>query len=357
LTFRQWHHDQSSPSQLIWRFSTFIFQFLIFNAFLSSAIVLVANAQTPQQDVEVVRTETDLTNLLFSVSDKNNRYITTLKQSDIRLLEDGVPQTLFTFQQDTDLPLAIAFLIDVSGSEERTLPREKAAARAFIENVIKSSKDQAAIIPFEGYAHLEQPLTRDVLGIFRVLERVDVAVPSYMGSAPALTGIASKPGTVGPPMEGTTAIWDAIALTCRQVMSRSARPRRRAIILLTDGWDTASRLSRNSAVDQAIESETIIYAIGIGDSHKDGVDRKALTDVADSTGGRAFFPKKEEDLKAAFAEIERELRSQYLVAYSSTNKKHDGTFRKMTIEITNPELRKEQLRLRYRPGYFAKKSG
>jgi Ca-activated chloride channel family protein len=321
------------------------------------AFALAAPAQVSGQDVEVVRTETDLTNLLFSVKDKNNRYVTTLKENDIRVLEDGVPQTLFTFQQETDQPLAIAFLIDVSGSEERTLPQEKAAAREFIESVIKSSKDQAAIIPFEGYAHLEQPLTRDVLGIYRALERVDVAIPTYLGLGPALTGIASKPGTVGPPMDGSTAIWDAIALTCRQVLARSAHPRRRAIILLTDGWDTSSRLSRNSAVDQAIESETIIYAIGIGDSRLEGVDRKVLNDVADSTGGRAFFPKKEADLKSAFAEIEQELRSQYLVAYSSTNKKHDGSFRKMTIEITNPDLRKEQLRLRYRPGYFAKKSG
>ncbi len=314
--------------------------------------------QTPtDQDVDVVRTQTDLTNLPFSVADKNNRYLTTLKESDIRVLEDNVPQTLFTFQQETNQPLSIAFLIDVSGSEERTLPQEKAAARAFIESVIKSSKDQAAIIPFEGYAHVEQPLTRDVIGIYRALELVDVAVPSYTGSAPALTGIVSKPGTVGPPMEGFTAIWDAITLTCRQVMARSARPRRRAIILLTDGRDTASRVARNTAITQAIESETIIYAIGIGDPRQEGVDRGVLNDLAESTGGRAFFPKKEADLKAAFAEIELELRSQYLAAYSSTNKKHDGSFRRITIEVTNPDLRKEQLRLRYRPGYYAKRAG
>ncbi|HSP63619.1 MAG TPA: hypothetical protein VLQ90_11600 [Pyrinomonadaceae bacterium] len=152
---------------------------LLVTFFLIVALFAGGAAQTPaNQDVEVVRTETDLTNLPFSVSDKNNRYLTTLKESDIRVLEDGVPQTLFTFQQETDQPLAIAFLIDVSGSEERTLPQEKAAARVFIENVIKSSKDQAAIIPFEGYAHLEQALTRDVIGIYRALGRVDVAVPS-----------------------------------------------------------------------------------------------------------------------------------------------------------------------------------
>ena len=97
---------------------------------LVGGLLLPTPAQTPaDQDVDVIRTQTNLTNLPFSVSDKTNRYITTLKESDIRVLEDNVPQTLFTFQQETDQPLAIAFLIDVSGSEERTLPREKAAAR------------------------------------------------------------------------------------------------------------------------------------------------------------------------------------------------------------------------------------
>ena len=318
---------------------------------------LLAQPQTSSsQDIDVIRTETDLTNLLFTATDKNNRYITTLQQNDVRVLEDGVPQTLFTFQRETDRPLAIAFLIDVSLSEERTLPDEKAAARTFIENVIRSEKDQAAIIPFEGYAHLEQPLTRDMLGIYRALERVDVAYPSYMGSAPPLSGISSGPGTVRPPQEGSTAIWDSIALTCRQVLARSPGQRRRAIILLTDGRDTSSRLARSEAIDQAIGSETVVYAIGIGDKKYDGVDRGPLNNIAERTGGRAFFPKKEDDLKAAFAEIDQELRSQYLVAYTSTNKSHDGAYRKMTLEITNPEMRKEQLKLRYRPGYFAKRS-
>jgi len=115
-------------------------------------------------------------------------------------------------------------------------------------------------------------------------------------------------------------------------------------------------LLRSESIDQAIASETVVYAIGIGDKKYDGVDRGPLNNIAERTGGRAFFPKKEDDLKAAFAEIEQELRSQYLVAYTSTNKNHDGAYRKMSIEITNAELRKEQLKLRYRPGYFAKRS-
>jgi len=335
----------------------------MFNVVLGLIVALTATiySQTPTptsppgQDVDVIRTETDLTNLLFTATDKNNRYITTIQQGDVRVLEDGVPQTLFTFQRETDRPLAIAFLIDVSISEERTLPDEKAAARTFIENVIRSSKDQAAIIPFEGYAHLEQPLTRDVLGLYRALESVEVASPAYLGAAPPIGGITSGPGTIAPPREGWTSIWDSIAVTCRQVLARSTGQRRRAIILLTDGHDSSSRLLRSTAIDQAISSETVIYAIGIGDRRYDGVDKSGLNNVAERTGGRAFFPKKEDDLRAAFAEIEQELRSQYLVAYSSTNKQRDGGFRKMSIEITNSNLSKQQLKLRYRPGYFAKR--
>jgi Ca-activated chloride channel family protein len=338
-------------------------------------------AQDPAaQDDEVVRVETDLTNLFFTVTNKQKAFVTTLREDDLRLIEDGVPQKILTFQRETDRPLSIAFLIDVSASEEHTLPQEKAAARAFIETVIRSNKDQAAIIPFTGSAFLEQGLTRDVFSIYRALERVEVALPAYLGSGKPIGGIVSGPGMKRPPQEGSTAIWEAIALASSEVLARSMEPkviaqqnrerentragqretpeapkqRRNAIILLTDGQDTTSRLLRSDAINSALQAETVIYAIGIGDSKFGGVDRGALNAVASATGGRAFFPKRETDLTNAFVEIEQELRSQYLIAYSSTNKKRDGGYREMQIEITNPELQKEQLQLRHRPGYFAK---
>ena len=293
-------------------------------------------AQTPiEQDDEVIRVDTDLTNLLFTASDKRNRFITTLKEEDLRLIEDGVPQKLLMFQRETDRPLALAFLIDVSASEERTLPQEKAAARSFIEAVIQSSKDQAAIVAFTGSAFLEQGLTRDIFSLYRALERVEVALPNYLGSGRPISGIATGPGMAAPPREGTTAIWDAIYVTAGELLSSNPSQkdppaivqRRRAIILLTDGWDTSSRVARSDAINRVLEAETVIYAIGIGDNKHEGVDKGALNALAASTGGRAFFPKKEVDLKTAFAEIEQELRSQYLIAYSSTNKKRDGAYR------------------------------
>jgi VWFA-related protein len=310
-------------------------------------------AQKPdRQDEDVIHVETDVTNLVFTATNKYHRFITTLQQNDIRILEDGVPQKLFTFQRETDRPLSIALLIDVSASEERTLPDEKAAARSFVETIIRSAKDEAAIIPFEDYAYLEQPLTANVISIYQALERVEVALPSYTGSGRRIGGIASGPGISQPP-EGSTAVWDAIGLTAGEVLARSRGQRRRAIILLTDGQDTSSRLRRSEAIDRAVASETVVYAIGIGDTKYEGVDKSALSELVERTGGRAFFPKRGANLKAAFEEIEHELRSQYLVAYSSTNKRRDGAYRQMRIEITNPELRKEQLKLRYRPGYFA----
>lgn len=311
------------------------------------------HAQTVQDD-DVVRVDTDVTNLPFTATDKQRRFITTLRAEDVRVLEDGVPQQVFTFQQETDRPLAIAFLIDVSGSQEYTLGDEKAAARTFIENVFQSSRDLLAIVPFTGLAYLEQEMTRDTLSVYQVLQRVEVAWPSYLGSGRPLTGIATGPGLPATPREGSTAIWDAVALTSSNVLSKTPGLRRRAIILLTDGHDSTSRLAKTDAINSTLAAEAVVYAIGIGSSKYDGVDRGALRDLAQRTGGRAFFPDKKFDLMAAFAEIEKELRTQYLIAYSSTNKRRDGAYRKITIEITNPELRKQNLELRHRPGYFAK---
>jgi len=243
----------------------------------------------------------------------------------------------------------------VSGSQQYTLSDEKAAARGFIESAIHSNKDQVAVVPFTGRAFLEQGLTRDVLSVYRVLQQIDVAIPAYPGVGRPLSGIPTGPGLPATPDDGTTAIWDAIALTSSQVLSKIQDQRRRAIVLLTDGLDTSSRLTHNNAINEALAAETVVYAIGIGDSKGEGVNKGAVREIAERTGGRAFFPKKTDDLQAAFAEIEKELRTQYLIAYSSSNKKRDGAYRKITVEIANPALKNEKLEVRHRPGYFAKK--
>ncbi len=306
------------------------------------------------QEDEVVRVETDLTNLLFTAVDKQKRFVTSLRQEDIRVVEDGVPQEIFTFARQTELPLSLAILIDTSISEERTLPAEKAAASAFIDSVLRPDKDEAAVISFTGDATLEQGLTGSATRIRRAIERVEFVPPSgYIGGGVGAGGTPPISGR-NQSLAGSTAIWDAIWVTSDEVLSGASDKTRRAIILLTDGVDSSSGKKMSEAVDRAVKADAVIYTIGIGDEMFGGVDEGSLKKVSERTGGRAFFPRDESELRAAFDQIQLELRSQYLVAYSPTNKNRDGSFRKVQIEITNPELRKQNLRLTYRQGYFAK---
>lgn len=311
---------------------------------------------TTLDDDEIERVDTSLTNVIFTAVDRNKRFVTSLKQEDIRVLEDGVPQQIFTFQQSIDLPLTLAIVIDTSISQERTLPEEKRAARAFVDAVMRASKDEVAVLSFTGDSTLEQGLTGNPARVRSAIERVEFTPPSgYVGG-----GVLVRGGT--PPISGdnqstagSTAIWDALYATCKEVMTESSDKTRRAIILLTDGEDTSSMLKLSEAVDQALKTETMIFAIGIGDSFNySGVDEGSLRKITERTGGRAYFPRSEDDLREAFAQIQRELREQFLVAYSPTNKRRDGTYRKLEIEIVNPELRKSNIKLTYRQGYFAK---
>lgn len=309
--------------------------------------------ELPQDSDEVVRVETNLTTIFFTAADKNKRFISTLKKEDLRVLEDGQAQELFTFQQNTDLPLSAAILIDCSASEERTLPDEKAAARSFLEAVLRPGRDEAAIVSFTGEVTLEQGFTGSIERLRRAIDRVDFVPPAgYIGGGIVVGGTPPISDT-NQALAGSTAIWDAVWATSNELLQDSADNARRAIILLTDGEDTISQVKMNDAIERAQKADALIYTIGIGDSYNFGVNEGALRKIAEQTGGRAYFPRSERELREAFAQIQRDLREQYLVAYSPLNKARDGSYRRIQIEITNPELRK-LLKLNYRPGYFAK---
>ena len=304
-----------------------------------------------QDDDEVITVESDLTNILFTAVDKNKRFVDALKQGDVRILEDGVPQDIFTFQKQADLPLSLAILIDTSGSQERTLPEEKAAAQRFVDSVLRQRKDEAAVVSFTGETTLENGLTGSAARVKQAIERV-----RFIPAAGVING-----GMVGtPPISGTnqaaagsTAIWDAIWVTSKDVLTEAPPRTRRAIILLSDGVNTYGQFNLGEAVQQALRSEVAVYSIGIGDDFNyEGVDEGALRRISERTGGRAYFPQSGADLQIAFQQIERELREQYLVAYSPKNKARDDRFRELKIEVVNPELKKQNLRLTYRPGYF-----
>src|SRR5436305_1882169 len=303
---------------------------------------------------DVVRVETNLTNIFFTAADKQKRFVSTLTKDDVRVLEDGVPQNLFTSQPNSDLPLSVAVLIDCSGSEERTLPEEKGAARAFLESVLRADKDEAAIVSFTGEVTLEQGLTGNIPRLRRAIDQVEFVPPSgYIGGGVVVGGTPPISGTQQT-LAGSTAIWDAIWATSNELLSDSAEHTRRAIVLLTDGEDTISQVRMQEAINRAVKAEALIYAIGIGDRYQYGIDEGALRKITEGTGGRAYFPRNERDLNDAFAQIQRDLRERYLIAYSSSNKNRDGSYRRVTIEIVNPDLRRENFKLNYRPGYFAK---
>lgn len=309
--------------------------------------------ELPQDSDEVVKVETNLTNIFFTAADKNRRFIGDLKSDDIRILEDGKPQEIFTFQQNIDLPLSIAILIDTSASEERTLPDEKAAARSFLENVLRPTKDEAAVVSFTGETTLEQGFTGSVDRLRRAIDRVEFVPPSgYIGGGVVVNGTPPISGT-NQSLAGSTAIWDAVWATSEELISDSAEHSRRAIILLTDGDDTSSRMKMHEAVERAQKADALIYAIGIGDRYTFNVNEGALKKITEQTGGRAYFPQNERDLRDAFAQIQRDLREQYLVAYSPSNKARDGSYRRVEIQVVKPDLR-GQLKLNYRAGYFAK---
>jgi Ca-activated chloride channel family protein len=308
----------------------------------------------PQDSDDVVRVETNLTSIFFTAADSNKRFVSNLKKEDVRIFEDGQAQEIFTFQPNIDLPLSIAILIDTSRSEERTLPDEKAAARSFIEAVMRPERDEAAIVSFTGDVTLEQGFTGNLDRLRRAIDRVEFVPPSgYIGGG-VVVGSTPPISDTNQILAGSTAIWDAVWASSNELLSLSADNTRRAIILLTDGEDTISQVKMHEAIERAQKADALIYAVGIGDSYQGGVDTGSLQKIAGQTGGRAYFPRNERELRSAFDQIQRDLREQYLVAYSPSNKARDGSYRKIHIEVVDPELRKQNLKLNYRPGYFAK---
>jgi Ca-activated chloride channel homolog len=294
-----------------------------------------------EDEVETIRVGTQLVNVLFAAQDKQNRYINDVAQEEITILEDGKPQQIFTFKREFDLPLTMAILVDVSGSEQFMLPVLKDAGSRFIESVIRQNKDTAAIIKFEGEPTLMQGLTSNRARLRKGLE--DIA---FIAAPPVSIYGGSTPPINGGSRQGGTSMYDAIIATCADLLAKE--PGRKTIILITDGEDTTSRMKLGDAIDEALRAEVVIYSIGIGDA---GVNEGVLKRISEATGGRGVFPKGNRDLDQAFMQLEQDLRQQYLLAYEPTNETPDGGFRKIEIKLPN----RKDIRVRHRKGYYAPK--
>ncbi|HEX4603871.1 MAG TPA: VWA domain-containing protein [Candidatus Angelobacter sp.] len=274
-----------------------------------------------------VRVRTDEVNVVFTVVDKDGRFVRDLKQEQFRIIDNNrPPRQIMNFAAQTDLPLHVGLLIDASNSIRDRFQFEKDAASEFLYEIVRPKSDRAFVLAFDETWDVTQDFTGD-------LDKLRTGVKGIVAG-------------------GGTALWDAIYFACRDKLLKEPATGavRRAIILVSDGDDNQSRVLREEAVDMAKRSEVIIYAISttLMNTHTKGDDN--LKTLAEATGGRAFFPVKLDDVVAAFADIQEELRSQYSISYRPDQFVADGQFRQIQILADN-----KKYKVRAKKGYYVPK--
>ncbi len=277
-------------------------------------------------DIPKIRVGTNEVNVVFTVTDKHGKRVTDLKQADFRIVDDSKPVAeIRSFHAETNLPLQVGLLIDASSSVRDRFKFEQESAIEFLNQTVRKHYDLAFVVGFDATPEVTQDFTDDT-------EKLAHGVREL------------RPG-------GGTALYDALYYACRDKLLKQAQkgPTRRAIILLSDGEDNQSHVTREEAIEMAQRAEAIIYTISTNVSGTKGAGDKVLERMADATGGRAFFPFQIRDVSNAFAEIQDELRSQYDVSYKPADFKSDGHYR--TIEIVAND--RKNFRVRARRGYYA----
>jgi Ca-activated chloride channel family protein len=275
------------------------------------------------ESVFTVRKTVNEVHLVFTVTDKHGHYITDLKQDDFKILDDSKPpKEILSFSSETDLPLQVGLLIDASESVSGRFRFEQEAAIEFLKQTIRRKYDQAFVIGFDLTPKVTQDFTDD---------------PEQL-----LVGISElRPGSL-------TAIYDALYFACRdKLLKPQAGPVRRVIILVSDGNDKASSVTREKAIEMAQRAEVSVYTISTNPAGSGGHGNKTLERIADATGGRSYVPSKITEVTNAFTAIQEELRSQYAVFYKPAAFSTDGHYRTIKVQAQN----QKGLRIRSRKGY------
>jgi VWFA-related protein len=280
-------------------------------------------------NIPTVRIRTDEVNVVFTVVDKDGRFVRDLKQEQFRILDNNrPPRQITSFAAQTNLPLHVGLLIDASNSIRDRFQFEKDAASEFLYEVIRPKSDLAFVLAFDEVVDVTQDFTGDLDKLRKGLKTIQAG--------------------------GGTALWDAVYYACRDKLMKepASSAVRRAIILVSDGEDNQSRVFQKEAIDMAQRAEVIIYTIStslMSNSTKGDANLKAL---AESTGGRAFFPNKLDDVVAAFDDIQQELRSQYSVSYRPEQFEANGQFRPVQIQTDN-----KKYKVRSKKGYYSRPQG
>ncbi len=283
------------------------------------------SAPASDDNLTVIRKRVDEVNVVFTVTDKREHFVKDLTQSDFKVIDNNKPANIQSFSRQTNLPLRVGLLIDASNSVRDRFKFEQEAAIEFLNQIIRPPYDKAFVIGFDTTPEVTQDFTDDTQALSHGVRMLRAG--------------------------GGTAMYDAIYFACRDKLMNADKgllATRRAIILLSDGEDNQSRVSREEALEMALRAEVIVYAISTNTSGIKLRGDKILEYFAEQTGGKAFFPFKIEDVANAFTEISDELRSQYAISYKPADFVPDGKYRKIEIVAEN-----KKYHVRARKGYYA----
>jgi len=357
-------------------------------------------AQQPQEPA--FSTDVNVVNVFATVRDKNGKIVRDLTRDDFAVQEDGRPQTIRYFSQQSDLPLTLGLLVDTSGSERRMLGTERDASRTFFEQVLRPDRDKAFLIHFDREVELLQDLTSSRERLEKALDAIDKpqwksandpSGGSQSGGSgyPQGGGWGGHGGGRGGMHGGGTTLYDAVYLASHDLMAEQSG--RKALILLTDGEDRGSKLSLNEAIDSAQRADTLAYAVRIADDEQfshtgfgaPGMGRhggyggggwgggrgggpygrgpvenrpdgkKVLQQISKETGGSYFEAGKKKSVDQIYSEIEEELRNQYSIGYTPDRPASDTAFRHIQLTVKQKGL-VVQAREGYYPGIKSKSS-
>ncbi len=281
----------------------------------------------PDDTAATIRKTVNEVNVVFTVTDKHGHYVKNLTKEDFKVIDDSRPAAeIRSFHRENDLPLLVGLLVDASNSVRDRFKFEQESAIEFLNQTIRPRYDKAFVVGFDVTPEVTQNFTDDTEALSHGVREL-------------------RPG-------GGTAMYDALYFACRDKLIKESQnhtgPVRRAIILLSDGDDNQSHVSREEAIEMAERAEVIVYTISTNVTGSRQRGDKVLERIADATGGRAFFPFQITDVANAFAEIQDELRSQYALSYKPVDFQADGRFHTIAVLAQN-----KGLKVRSRHGYYA----
>lgn len=301
-------------------------------ALVAVGALCAAQSQQPQKPGEVptFRSDVKLVTVFATVLDRNGSPVADLTKDDFEVLEDGTPQTISVFDRESEVPLNIVIAVDTSLSTRKDLPIELASARRFAHDILRP-QDKLAFYRFDENVSEVVPFTSDLKRIDRALENVRSGAASSVFDAVYLAG-------------------DALA----------GRRGRKALVLITDGGDTSSRMSYQDAMKSAVQSEALVYSIIVvpiaASAGRDIGGEHALMQFAQDTGGKFFYAGKPSQLDEAFRQIDRELRTQYVLAYYPKPRTDGKDFRRIDVRVKQPAPAagggEPAYTVRHRTGYY-----